>query len=278
MTDNGFHAMDHRTRSQKQHRLKIGVGHQVEQARAVSSHAHGHNHVAQLGNGGVGQPFFNVVLGNGDAGPHKGGESTDPGDRVHHRREMFKHREHPRHQKDPSSHHGCSMDQGRNGGWAFHGIGEPNMEGKLSRLGHGTEEDQHPKEGGKANANDPRLNEGLQPLPHHLKLKATRRPIEAQHPQQQAKVADPVGDKGFLAGIGCGLAIEPEAHQQVGAHAHQFPKNINLHQVRTHDEAQHGGTKQAQISVKPHIARIVAHIAIGVDHHQQRHRRHHHQH
>ncbi len=240
VTHDLFHAVDDGTGTQEQHRLKVGVGHQVEQTGPVSTSPHGHNHVAQLGHGGVGQAFFDVVLGDGNGGPHEGGERTGIGHHGHYRRNVLKHRIHPRHQEYPGGHHGGRVNQGGNGGGAFHGVGQPHMQGELGRLGHGTEEHQHSKYRRQAAAQGTGVDQAGQPLAHDVEIKTAGGPEDGQHPQQQAEVAHAVGDKSFLAGIGGGFAVVPEANQQVGTHPHQLPKDVNLQQVGANHQAQHG--------------------------------------
>ena len=73
-----FHGMDHRSRAKEKHRLEEGMGDQMKHAGNGGAAAHGQHHVAQLGNGAVGQPLLEIHLGEGNRGPQ------EAGDRAHH--------------------------------------------------------------------------------------------------------------------------------------------------------------------------------------------------
>jgi hypothetical protein len=94
-------------------------------------------------------------------------------------------------------------------------------------------------------------------------------PEQAEDAQQQAEVAHPVDHKGLLGGVGGTVAVVPEAHQQVGAHAHQLPEHIDLEQVGADHQAQHRTAEQGQVGEKAHVALVMGHVAIGIHHHQQ---------
>ena len=152
------------------------------------------------------------------------------------------------------------------------------MQRELGRLGDGAEEYEDAEQAGHARAQGAGRHQLLQAIAHHVEVKAAGTPVERQQPQQQAKVTHPVGHEGLLAGFGGGFAIEPKADQQIGAHPHQFPEHIDLNQVGADHQAQHRGAEQAEVGIEPHIARIMGHVAIGVDHHQERHGGDNHQH
>ncbi len=60
------HAVDHRAGAEEEQRLEEGVGDHVEQAGDVGAGPDGEEHVAELGDGGVGEHPLDVVLGAGD--------------------------------------------------------------------------------------------------------------------------------------------------------------------------------------------------------------------
>ena len=104
---------------------------------------------------------------------------------------------------------------------------------------------------------------------HAFEIKGAGGPEQTEDAQKQTEVTNPVHHKSFLGGVGGTIAVVPEAHQQVGAHAHQLPEDIDLQQVGAHDQPQHGAAEQRQVSEKAHIALVVGHVAVGIDHHQQ---------
>ena len=62
------HAVDHRAGAEEKQRLEEGVGHEMEDTGHVSGRSHRQEHVAELGDGGVGQDPLDVGLGQGDGG------------------------------------------------------------------------------------------------------------------------------------------------------------------------------------------------------------------
>ncbi len=67
---NAVHGMNHTSGSQEETPFEKGVRHQVENGHEKSAHATGQKHVTELGDGGVGKNFFDVVLRNGDCCGH----------------------------------------------------------------------------------------------------------------------------------------------------------------------------------------------------------------
>ena len=234
-----FHGVDHRAGSQKQHRLEEGVGHQVEHAGHRSAAAHGQHHVTQLGNGAVGQTLLEIHLGESNRGPQHQGDGSHHGDRGLHSREGFVNGLQPGHQEHTGGHHGCRVDQGGNGGRALHGIRQPDVQGELGRFRHRSHEHQQAQQDRRRVGNTAAGHGLLQPAANFLKAEAAGGPEQTQDSQQQTEVANSVHHKGFLRGIGGAIAVVPEAHEQVGAHAHQLPEHINLQQVGADYQAQH---------------------------------------
>ena len=86
------------------------------------------------------------MLDEGNGRRHDGGGSTNSGDDEGQIRQFTvkgfcsKEGEHTCYQVKTSVDHGGSVDEGRNGCWTFHGIGQPNVERELCRFAHGTDE------------------------------------------------------------------------------------------------------------------------------------------
>ena len=143
------------------------------------------------------------------------------------------------------------------------------MEGELGRLGHRTHEHQQAEQqrcpwghrsGGQA---------VLQTIGDSLEIEASGGPEQAKDAQQQAEVTNPVHHKSLLSGVGGTVAVVPEAHQQVGAHAHQLPEDVDLQKIGADDQTQHGAAEQRQVREKAHIALVMGHVAVGIHQHQQ---------
>jgi hypothetical protein len=65
--------------------------------------------------------------------------------------------------------------------------------------------------------------------------------------------------------------LEPEADQQVRDQAHRFPAEEQLQEVVAHHEHQHREREQRDVREEALVARILFHVADGVDVHHQRH-------
>ena len=72
-------AVDHATGAEEEQRLEEGVGDQMEQRRSVGADTDGRHHVAQLGNGGIGQYALDVPLRQRNRRGEEGRKRTDEG-------------------------------------------------------------------------------------------------------------------------------------------------------------------------------------------------------
>ena len=95
--------------------------------------------------------------------------------------------------------------------------------------------------------------------------------IEHEHAEQEAGIADAVGDEGLLAGAGLVRILEPEADQQVGGEPHAFPADEQDEQRPAEHEQQHEEQEQVQIGEVAGVARVVLHVADRVDVDQRAH-------
>ena len=75
--------VDDGARGEEEERLEERVGGQVEHGRVRAAAADGHDHVAELRKGGVGEDALDVVLLDGDQRGEDGGEAADEGDDDH---------------------------------------------------------------------------------------------------------------------------------------------------------------------------------------------------
>ena len=93
--------------------------------------------------------------------------------------------------------------------------------------------------------------------------------------EDEAEVADAVDDERLHVGEDRGRPRVPEADEQIGDDADRFPAEEQLHEVVRHHQHQHREREQRDVAEEALVARIVVHVADGVDVHAQRHERDH---
>jgi hypothetical protein len=71
------HRVDDRAGAEEQHRLEEGVGEEVEHRRRVDADARGHEHVAELRAGRIGDHALDVVLHEADGRREEGRGGAD---------------------------------------------------------------------------------------------------------------------------------------------------------------------------------------------------------
>ena len=271
---------DHRARGEEQQRLEEGVRHQVEDARGVGRGAQRHGHVAELGQRRVGHDALDVLL---DHAQQPGEERRGGADHQHHAERglrVLEQRRHPRHHEDAGSHHGGGVDEGGDGRGTFHGIRQPDVQRHLRRFAHGSDEQRdaghrehrplHPGE-----QRDALVREPLGGPEDRLVIQRAGECQQRRDPQQEAEVADAVDEERLHVGEDRGLALEPEADEQVRHHANGLPAEEQLQEVVRHHQREHGEGKERYVAEEALVAVVVGHVADGVDVHRQRHEAHH---
>jgi hypothetical protein len=93
---------------------------------------------------------------------------------------------------------------------------------------------------------------------------AKRRPRE-DDAEDEAEVAHAVGEEGFLRGVSGGVFLEPEADEQVAAHAYQFPKHEHHEEVVREHDAEHREGEEAQAGEVTAEAAVAVQVAARVD-------------
>ena len=96
--------------------------------------------------------------------------------------------------------------------------------------------------------------------------------------QQKAEVAHAIDQERLEIGEDGGGARVPEADQQVGHQANRFPAEEQLQEVVGHHQHQHREGEQRDVAEKALVARVIVHVADGVDVHHQGHEGHHQHH
>ena len=260
-----LHGVDHAARPEKEARLEESVGHQVEDRRTKGSHAGAQEHVAELGNGGVGEDLLDVVLEECDGGCKEGGYGPHGGHQRHRRRGVREQHAAAGHHVDPGGHHGRRVDQGGNRGRPLHRIGQPHIERDLRRLAGGADEEQHPDRG-----KHPALHVGSADLAHDsVEIQGPEGDEGEHHSEDETGVPDPVHDERLLPRRRRRRPLEPEPDQQVGAEPDPLPTDEHDQHVRPENQVQHEEREQVQVGEEPAETGVVAHVAERVDVDQQ---------
>ena len=101
-------------------------------------------------------------------------------------------------------------------------------------------------------------------------VEAVRRPEQRDHADEQADVADAVGDERLERGVGVRLLLPPVADEHERAEADQLPAGDELHRVEAHHEHEHRRGEQRQEREVVRVAPVAADVVGAVDVHQQR--------
>jgi hypothetical protein len=215
-----MHGVDDGAGAQEQQRLEEGVGEEVEDAGRVGADAAGHEHVAELRAGRVGDHALDVVLHEADGGGEEGGHRADQRHDLQGARRQLEQRGEARHHEHAGRHHGGGMDQRRDRGRPLHGVGQPGVQQELRRLAHGAHEQQQAQHGQRVPLVAQELHglagDAWRGAEHRVEADGAEHGEDAEDAEREAEVADAVDDEGLDGrGIGLGLQI-PEADQQVG--------------------------------------------------------------
>ena len=95
---------------------------------------------------------------------------------------------------------------------------------------------------------------------------------------QKSKISDAVHNESFFSRRGRRIFREPESNQQIRRQPHALPPDEHLQVVARQHQRQHEKHEQVQIAEVPVIARIVVHVANGVNVNQKSHAGDHQQH
>ena len=101
---------------------------------------------------------------------------------------------------------------------------------------------------------------------------------EVQYRNQETHVSDTGDQERFLSRRGGGGPLVPEAYEQVGRYAHQFPEGVEHYYVGRQHQPQHRRGEQRHVGKVPRIARIATHVTQGIYLHHQTDTGDHHQH
>ena len=148
------------------------------------------------------------------------------------------------------------MDQRADRCRAFHGVGQPHVERELRRLAHGSQQQQDGRGGGDAAAQLAGVGGG-EGIGH---AEAAHIDPQEQDAHQQPDVADAGHHESLLRGLSGAGVFEPEPDQQVGAQAHQLPRDVQQQEVVSQRQGQHRRHEQGLPGKVPAEARIALHV------------------
>ncbi len=187
------------------------------------------------------------------------------------------------------------MYQGRHRSGAFHGVGQPNVQGVHGRLA-GTAYEYHGERPGYGRAthegararSDGRLRI-VEQAGHHIVARVFEE-VECacvvayhNHAQQEEEVGQAGDDESLLRGMnGCWRSVV-EANEQVGRNAHHLKEDKHLENIGRNHQTQHREREELQEGVVAlealfGLAGLVAHVANAEQVHQKRNCRHHDEH
>ena len=120
--------------AEEHQRFEKRVRHHVKDADHKRAHAAGHEHEAQLGNGGVGQNFLDVVLRDANRCGKQRGSGSNQSNDHHHGLRVLEDNVGARHHVESGRHHGRGVDQRRNRCWPGHRIRQPHVQRQCADL------------------------------------------------------------------------------------------------------------------------------------------------
>ena len=280
-----------RAGTHEEQRFEEGVGDEVEHADGDAAEAQAGHHVAELRNGGIGEDALDVVLCDGNEGSENRSGCADPGDDCESGRGSTGERAslHERidagNQVDASGDHGSGVNERGDGCGAFHRVGQPDVERKLAALARcpGKDEQADCAGGSEAEARVLRQQSSQRPAFHGtcaMVVEEQRARLGKQPDDSEKKedVANPRGEEGFLGGSGGRRLVVPEADEQVGGEADQFPIHEQEQDAVRDNDAQHGPREEREKTEEAGVVLVVGHVASGVDEDEQADEADHHKH
>ena len=129
--------------AKEQQGLEEGVRDQVEDGGGVRPQPCRREHVAELTDGRIGEHALDVGLHEADGGREHSGQHADPGHHFQGRARALEQGAAATHHVDARRDHGGRVDERGDGRRPLHGVGQPDVQGQLSRFpaGPGEEEE-----------------------------------------------------------------------------------------------------------------------------------------
>ena len=188
-------------------------------------------------------------------------------------------------EEDTGSYHGCRVNQGADGGGAFHCVGKPDVEWDLAGLTGCAAEDENADDGGEGEAEDGGLRGEVSERggfkaagPSVVEEERAGLRVEPDHAKQECEITDAGGDEGFLCGGGGLRLVVPEADEEIGGEADDLPAHEEQKEAVGDDDAQHGPGEERHKAEEAREVLIVSHVAHAVDEDEQAYEGNHQQH
>ena len=134
--------VDDRAGREEEQGLEEGVGDQMEDGGGVGCDSAAEEHVAELRDGRVGEDALDVVLHDSDRSGENCSECADDGDDAEGVGRPVEEGMAAGDHVDAGRDHGRGVDEGGDGGGAFHCVGEPDVERDLRGLAGGSDYEQ----------------------------------------------------------------------------------------------------------------------------------------
>ena len=254
-------------RHHEERALEERMGHEIEHRRFDGmrrAEAGQHDEQAERGHGRIGEHQLQVGLADGQKRAGDQRHATEErqqdfpgGCRAHHRVQ-------PHQQVDAGLHHGGGMQVGGDRGRRFHGVGKPEVEGELRRLGEGAAEQQN-----KGRQVEGAFAQAVADVDEERELRDAGHVPQEDQAGKQRQAAKP-GDHQRLQGRAAGrLALVIEADQQEGGDRGELPVDEEHQEAVGDDEAEHGAHEQQDEAEEASELRVALHIAAGIEHDQR---------
>ena len=103
------------------------------------------------------------------------------------------------------------MQKGGNGGWTFHGVGQPDMERKLGGFPQTSTEQSQPHR-----RHHPAAGRGGHTAGQIGKLEGSEKRPSPQNPENESKIPDTIDQKRLVRSRSRCRTIHPETNEQIG--------------------------------------------------------------
>ena len=171
---------------------------------------------------------------------------------------------HTREQEDAGLDHRGGVQECRDRRRRRHGVGQPEMERELRRLGEGTQQHQQQRR------QIARIGlDQIAAVEHRLHVEGPDDMADQQETGQHRQPAHAGDGQGHAGASSCLALLVPVADQQKRRQAGQFPEYPQQQQVVGHDDADHGSHEQHQVGVEPRHAVVRRQIIAGIQNDQQ---------
>ena len=217
-----------------------------------------------MADGRVGEEALEVMLERCDHGADQQRRDAGPAHQPGPFRRSGQRREQARQQEDAGLHHGGRVQVGRHRRRCCHGVGQPEMEGELRRLGKDTEEDKHQRRHiERVGANRVAAGEDDGKF-------VTADDFADQQEAGEHRQAASAGDRQRkTCAAPRSLAFSPVGDEQERREAGQLPENQQLNEVFGEHDAEHRAHEQQQIGIKSAKAVLRREVVVGIENDQQ---------